>query len=218
MTGNEFQPEGNYYDKYGSKNPIVKKLMKGFFSALDSMLEASGFGTSDGECLEAGCGEGNVTDHICRFISGTGKNIGFTAFDISSNLTEENKKNYPNVRFFQHDIYEPLDSGTVPASGEFDLIVCSEVLEHLEEPEKAVRNLMQYGSRFIFSVPCEPVWRILNMARGKYLSHMGNTPGHIQHYSYKGFIKMLGGCGLKVVKSARPLPWSMVYCEKQNAH
>jgi hypothetical protein len=30
-------------------------------------------------------------------------------------------------------------------------------------------------------VPREPIWRIGNMARGRYLGDLGNTPGHIQH-------------------------------------
>ena len=215
MKSSDFQPEGNYYDKYGSKNPIVKKLMKGFFSALDSMLDASGFTVNGGSCLEAGCGEGNVTAHIDDCIRNMKKGASFTAFDISEKLIEENSKAYPDIGFFSHNIYEPLDEAVLPGNKRFDLIVCSEVLEHLEEPEKALKNLLNYGDRFILSVPREPIWRVLNMARGKYISQLGNTPGHIQHYSYGSFLKMLKGCGLKIIKAAKPLPWTMVYCEKQ---
>ncbi len=42
MKKDVIQPEGNYYDKYGSKNPIEKKLISGFFAAFDTMLDVSG--------------------------------------------------------------------------------------------------------------------------------------------------------------------------------
>ena len=52
MAKEMMQPEGNYYDKYGSKNPIVRRLVGGFFSAMDVMLEESGF--SGGVFLRGG--------------------------------------------------------------------------------------------------------------------------------------------------------------------
>ncbi len=36
------QPEGNYFDKYGSNNPIVKRLMKGYFDSFGKLLGESG--------------------------------------------------------------------------------------------------------------------------------------------------------------------------------
>ena len=138
----------------------------------------------------------------------------FVAFDISRKLIEENHIKYPNVTFFTHNIYEPIDDSLLPRGEKCNLIICGEVLEHLDYPEKAVKNLMHYGDRFIFSVPHEPIWRMLNMARGKYIKDLGNTPGHIQHFSVKAFIAMIEKCGLKVKKVNRPLPWIMVYCEK----
>ncbi len=170
-----------------------------------------------GQILEAGCGEGNVIGHIKEYISGlgSGADFGFTAFDISEQLIDYNMAKYPDVTFFSHNIYETIDASYLTASGCFNLIICSEVLEHLEEPGAAVKNLMKYGDRFIFSVPNEPTWRILNTVRGKYLKELGNTPGHIQHFSIKSFEKMLKSCGLRIVETKRPLPWLMVYCQKE---
>lgn len=212
------QPEGNYYDKYSSRNPIVRKLMKNFFNVMDEMLKISEIGTSawGGWCLEAGCGEGNVTDHVFNWITNAGAEVKFSAFDISSKLIEENARKYPSVKFFVHNIYEPIDKGMLSDRGKFDMIMCCEVLEHMADPEKAVKNLMQYGDRFLFSVPHEPIWRIMNIARGKYLKNLGNTPGHIQHFSVKAFVLMLEKCGLKVLELRRPIPWIMVYCEKES--
>lgn len=212
MRNNIVQPEGNYYDKYGSGNPIVKKLMSGFFSAFDDMLEASQIANRGGCCLEAGCGEGHVTEHVSDWILSSEVNIRFSAFDISQKLIDDNQIRLPQVDFWSHDIYKPLESEHLPDERGFDLIICSEVLEHMERPKDALKNLMDYGNRFIISVPHEPIWRIMNMARGKYLKDLGNTPGHIQHFSAQTFCEMLRECGLEVVELEKPLPWLMAYC------
>ena len=214
MAGNIVQPEGNYYDKYESKNPIVKRLMKGFFDALDEMIAVSGLDKMGGYCLEAGCGEGNVTQHLYKWICKRQAKVRIKAFDISDMLIKRNATKIKNIEYFSHNIYTEIEEDRLPENGRFDLILCSEVLEHLERPEEAVKNLMTYGDRFIFSVPNEPIWRILNMVRGRYLRSFGNTPGHIQHFSMKSFKRMLMDSGFVVIKSSTPLPWLMVYCEK----
>ena len=72
----------------------------------------------------------------------------------------------------------------------FEAVVCTEVLEHLEEPEKALRELLRVTRRWvILSVPREPLWRVLNMVRGAYLRHFGNTPGHIGGFVERNFGK-----------------------------
>ena len=103
-------------------------------------------------------------------------------------------------------IYE-LDPGEDRA----DLVVCCEVLEHVERPADALAALRGIGARdYIVSVPCEPLWRVLNMARGKYLGALGNTPGHLNHWSRGGFIRFLERGGLQAERCLQPLPWTIV--------
>ena len=47
----------------------------------------------------------------------------------------------------------------------------------------------------LVSVPREPLWRGLNVARGAYLSDLGNTPGHVNHWSKRSFVAMLSRHG-----------------------
>lgn len=208
------QLEGNYYNKYGSGNPIVKRIMKGFWQSLDRMLIESKIGLMGGQCLEAGCGEGHVVNHLNQILNSSDHAVHITAFDISKRLIEINSLIYPYIRFFNHDIYDPLPNEYIPVAGIYDLVICCEVLEHMKKPDKAIQNLMKYGSKFIFSVPHEPIWRIMNMMRGKYMKDFGNTPGHIQHFSIGDFRKLLDKQGLRIISIEKPLPWIMVYCEK----
>jgi hypothetical protein len=61
----------------------------------------------------------------------------------------------------------------------------------------------------LVSVPREPLWRGLNLARGAYVKQLGNTPGHLNHWSKRSFIGLLGKHG-EVVEARSPFPWTML--------
>jgi len=196
------QPQGNYFNKYTSGNPVYRKLMTNFFSSLEKCLREIEFQ----RVYEAGCGEGYVTAHIAqsRF------DIEIHASDISTEVVKQAKMLCPNVNFSVGSVYQidfPTDS--------FDLVVACEVLEHLETPETAIQELLRVTKRYLLlSVPNEPVWRICNVLRGKYFSDLGNTPGHIQHWSTTAF-RSLVEQSCDILKQEVPFPWTMLLCEKR---
>jgi hypothetical protein len=63
----------------------------------------------------------------------------------------------------------------------------------------------------LVSVPREPIWRMLNLLRGAYISQAGNTPGHVQHWSTRAFVRFLRE-KFEIIKVQKPLPWTMVLC------
>ena len=193
---------GNTYDKYGSSNPIVKRIMAGFDNSLSGLVDRTG-ATS---IHEIGCGEGYWS---LKFLS-EGKDVRGT--DFSEKVIEIAKKNaiergHDPMRFTQQSIYD-----AVPERDSSELIICCEVLEHLEHPEVGLRALKGITTKhLIVSVPREPVWRGLNMVRGKYLSDLGNTPGHLQHWSKRGFTRLVSQ-HFEIVETLSPLPWTMLLC------
>jgi 2-polyprenyl-3-methyl-5-hydroxy-6-metoxy-1,4-benzoquinol methylase len=107
---------------------------------------------------------------------------------------------------------EELDPGRHAA----ELIVCCEVLEHLEDPERALDVLASLARPWLLaSVPREPLWRALNLARLSYVSELGNTPGHLNHWSKAGFVRFLTR-RFEVVEVRSPTPWTMVLCRVQS--
>ena len=190
--------------KYETKNPISKMLIKGFFKHLDALLR----GISFGSVFEAGCGNGYITE----FIKNGYPDALITAIDIEEEKIEEAKKRKNVADFSVGSIY-----GTGQADGSFDLVVSTEVLEHLEDPGEALRELIRISKRYILiSTPNEPLWSILNMARFKYIKSLGNTPGHIRHWNARGLRKFAGGyCSVREMR--KPLPWTMLLCEKISA-
>ena len=98
------------------------------------------------------------------------------------------------------------------ASGYGYELVMPPLLEHLESPAEAVDCLASVcGQHLLVSVPREPIWRAMNMARGKYLLDLGNTPGHVQYWSRAGFLALLQR-RFDIVAMRSPLPWTMALC------
>lgn len=199
------QPAGNYYDKYNTRNPIARWLMGGFLGTFEKLLDKLG---SCRTALEAGCGEGELTIRVAQR---TGASVA--AFDISPEVVLEAGQRASaagvadRIRFRADSIYE-----LCPERDAADLVVCCEVLEHLDNPQLAVERLAAVcKGHLITSVPREPLWRALNMARGKYWRDLGNTPGHYQHWSSRGFRKLLE-VHFDVVELHTPTPWTMALC------
>jgi len=195
-------PAGNYYDKYGSSNPIVKKMMRGFSDAV------LGFATRTGvdEVHEVGCGEGN----LCTLLHEQGFTV--RGSDLSGEVVElaiaAAASRHHAITYKTAGI-ESLDSSSDAAP----LIVCCEVLEHVEDPHTVLARLAQLASPYlIVSVPREPLWRALNLCRGRYILAAGNTPGHIQHWSTSAFVKLLAQY-FEVLDVAQPIPWSVALCK-----
>lgn len=198
-TMTEVQPEGNYYDKYASKNPIEKAMMSGFFNTVRKALASTG--AAYDSIYDAGCGEGHFTEYLRKWYPAA----GITASDISETKIEGARMEYRelNINFEVSDIYR-LDT-----SRKFSLVTCSEVLEHLENPGEALKEFEQMSTGYVLvTVPHEPIWRILNMCRFKYLKRWGNTPGHIQHWSKRAFKKLIKkNTSMEIVAATGSLPW-----------
>ncbi len=96
----------------------------------------------------------------------------------------------------------------------FDLVVMTEVLEHLKDPRAALETLGNITKEYVvITVPHEPIWRIENMLRLKYLKDWGNTPGHIQHFSKSSLQTMLQDVFTKVQVDTS-FPWLIAQCKK----
>lgn len=194
---------GNTYDKYGSKNPIVKYMMNGFASALTSLVKRA----NPGSIHEIGCGEGYWVMQWNK------QGLPAIGTDFSSQVIEIARKNAEQSQI-AHTLFNTLSIYDLNASKHSaDLIVCCEVLEHLEDPKAALKALQRVVNKhLILSVPREPLWCGLNLARVKYVRTWGNTPGHIQHWSKSGFISLVSNY-FEVVEVKSPLPWTMLLCK-----
>ncbi len=204
-------PTGNTFDKYGSSNPVVRRLMAGFHSALDELWERA----APESVLDVGCGEGVLTVEWAERLGdtqvgadaprGTGSRVVGIDLDDPKLRTEWEQRSRPNLEFRAEEA-----TRLSFADSEFDLASAIEVLEHVPEPEATVAEMARVARRHLLvSVPREPLWRALNVARGAYLRDLGNTPGHVNHWSKRDFVSLLSRHG--TVEEARsPFPWTML--------
>ena len=189
---------GNQLDKDHLTNPIARRMVAGFDTALETLVKA----IQPASIHEVGCGEGRLSRRLHAL---TGRSI--RASDFSQELIAENTaRGDAGVRYVARSVYDLR-----PAEDRADLIVCCEVMEHVERPADAVEALCGLGAaHYILSVPREPLWRMLNLARGKYPGALGNTPGHLNHWSRRGFVDFLERGGFRTERCLLPLPWTMV--------
>jgi 2-polyprenyl-3-methyl-5-hydroxy-6-metoxy-1,4-benzoquinol methylase len=195
----EAVPTGNTYDKYGSSNPVVKRLMEGFESSLDELWRTA----EPRSILDVGCGEGVLTSKWAERL-GDSRIVGIDLEDPKLQAEWE-KRSRPNLEYRVEEA-----TSLSFADDEFDMATAIEVLEHVPEPEQTLAEMTRVAGRWLLvSVPREPVWRAVNMARGAYLRDLGNTPGHVNHWSKASFKRLLSRYGaIQEVRS--PFPWTML--------
>ncbi len=187
---------GNNYDKYASTNPVEKRMMAGFFSALDQILD----GLTPSIVVEFGAGEGRITERLVeRFPEAMVVGLDLPDAELAADW---------------HSLDAPMffgDATRLPfTDNSIDLIVGLEVLEHIPSPERALCEIARVcRGAVVLSVPREPIWRVGNLARGRYIKALGNTPGHINHWSARSFQRLVGQ-HFDVSDTARPLPWTIV--------
>jgi 2-polyprenyl-3-methyl-5-hydroxy-6-metoxy-1,4-benzoquinol methylase len=195
----EAVPTGNTYDKYGSTNPVVRRLMSNFERTLGELFVQA----SPSSVLDVGCGEGVLT-HQWALALGDRRIVGID-LDDPKLLAEQATRTAPNLE------YRVMKAENMPfADDEFGLASAIEVLEHVPDPAHTVAEMARVAKdHLLVSVPREPLWRGLNIARGAYVKDLGNTPGHVNHWSKRSFVKLLSQHG-EVVEARSPFPWTML--------
>jgi 2-polyprenyl-3-methyl-5-hydroxy-6-metoxy-1,4-benzoquinol methylase len=190
---------GNTYDKYGSTNPVVRRLMSSFERTLDELMARA----DPQSLLDVGCGEGVLVHRWAQSLPG--RRVVGIDLEEESIQAGWSQRQAPNLE------YRTMPAEDLPfAADEFDLATAIEVLEHVPDPQHTLAEMARCAERHLLvSVPREPLWRMLNMARGAYLGQLGNTPGHLNHWSKRSFARLLGQHG-EVVELRSPFPWTML--------
>lgn len=200
MSEASTQPENpgtSNHEKYtvGAQNPIVRRLMDRLFDRVRAELAT----LSVQRLLDAGCGEGHAMQELAHLLP---NNV--VGFDINPDAVAFCQAQHPDHTFTVESIYElPYEDG------QFDAVVCMEVLEHLDDPATALRELSRVcRGHLILSVPFEPWFQLGNLARGKYREHWGNHPEHVQHWGPRSVRKFLeANPALSDVRVREAWPW-----------
>lgn len=188
--------------KHESKNPIQQALIAHFHRRLVQVVRELG----PSEILDVGCGEG----YTLAALRAGGITCPMAGIDFSAEAVELARQRVPDATFTVEDALVVAETGR-----KFDLVLMTEVLEHIPSPERMLPVLETIAKRYVVtSVPWEPFFRGLNLLRGKHVLALGNDPEHINHWGRASFLRLMGQ--RFAVRSA-PLvfPWTLVATEKR---
>jgi SAM-dependent methyltransferase len=189
-------PTGNILDKYRVDHPVERRLVDGFLRALDGVLPS----VAPTRILEVGAGEGEISERV--------------------------RERFPEASVVSIDLHDPAlgdewrrrraigafaDVRRLPFPDDaFDLVLGIEVLEHVEGPDNALAEIRRVArDDVVLSVPREPIWRVANVLRGRYVRDLGNTPGHLNHWSTRSFRSWVAGT-FEVGATRTPFPWTIL--------
>lgn len=135
--------------------------------------------------LDAGCGRGELVPELRRAFP----NAQFAASDVSLASVRETQRLNPALRVFQMDLSRPdFDRFHATDLGTFELVTCSEVVEHIPNARQAVERvakLLAPGGVLVLTVP------------GGKMSRFDELIGHQRHYSSGALLELALGAKLE---------------------
>jgi SAM-dependent methyltransferase len=193
---------GNTTPKYTAKNPAIRFLTQRWVANLEEVFDrvAADPNGAPKRALEVGCGEGVIADKLQR------RAEEVVALDLPDAGLRAWWQRYPGPRYLHGDAHHlPFEDG------QFDLVVAVEVLEHLHDPVQGLREMARVSRRhLVLSVPREPIFRGCNLVALRYVADLGNTPGHLNHWSKRGFAKFVATVA-DVREVTAPFPWTTLW-------
>jgi 2-polyprenyl-3-methyl-5-hydroxy-6-metoxy-1,4-benzoquinol methylase len=191
-------PRSSNQRKHESTNPIQRKLIGNFHAKAVEMIRRAQPST----ILELGCGEG----YVLSALADAGVDAELTGIELDDRAARIARERLGDRATIEH-----RDARELAADGRrFDMVMMLEVLEHIRDPAQMLPIVDSLTNGWVLlSVPWEPVFRGLNLLRGKNVTRLGNDPDHVNHWGRMGFSKFVS-TRFDVVTTPEVFPWTMV--------
>ena len=137
---------------------------------------------------EVGCGAGEILNQLYSYLP---ENVLFEGYDISPqayNISGEKQKD--RLKFYLSDV---INEG---ARISYDLVLCIDVFEHVEDYLGFLRKLKKLGKRFIFHIPLD--LSILSLFRKSKLMSTRTGSGHLHYFNKDTALAALSDSGYSI--------------------
>jgi len=197
--------------KYQSKNPLRRLLSNRLTDALISHAFSEAWPRSNSDVpdvLDAGCGEGFVTSRL----HAAQPEMTIVGLDVSQDALDIARQCNPDVQFMLGSVCAlPFENSSIHT------VLLSEVLEHLNSPLTALKELERVASHVVIvSVPHEPWFWLGNLFTLRHVARLGNPVGHINHWTHREFQTLIRENMSGTARFYKCFPWSIAIIDQQN--
>lgn len=147
------------------------------------------------DILDAGCGDG-INLEFFKTIKGA----NIEAYEYNPIRVERAREKYPDIKISLVDLTDIKDKNK-----KFDIILCSQVLEHIENDKLALaelKSILKPNGILIVGVPNEGCF-LAQLRNNTLEPNIGKTTDHVQFYTKSGLLKLFTDVELKVLKLCR---------------
>lgn len=193
-----------FYDGVASQSPNVQAMMYRNWNAkrrFDRVVEIAKLMPQHGTCLELGCAEGLMTVKLADVF----KTVD--AVEISRIMLDRCPP-LPGVRYHCADAVD-----FEPPMDRYDVVIMSEVLEHVHDPVAMLHKYARIGRRLIASCPVTEYPNTHGAFDADLFGHeerQADATGHIWYMDWQGFMSLFKG--LKVIVAERIGHSGIVVC------
>lgn len=191
-----------FYDIYHKKNrngqyySVITEPNFTYFYTLKYLKKVlSEFGLRQLNILDLGCGVGTIDFYLAKMGHHvTGVDVSPDAINICK--TAQKQLEFDNTNFICADI------ANVPIHRKFDLIICSEVIEHVEDDDGLLAKmhpLLNDGGMLLLTTPSQkaPLYRL------GLLKNFDRRVGHLRRYTMDSLTELVSSSGFEIVTSAK---------------
>lgn len=198
---------GNYYDNAIATNLLQRFWHTSRFKAAKKLAAQ----TKASSVLDIGCHAGTFTSHIAAALP----KAMITGIDLSKEAIAVAKKNHRHIKFLK------AKAEKLPFTDKsFDLVTCFEMLEHIPQPDKVIKEMkrvMRKKGTLIVLVPYEtPLFKLVwalwtKFGPGRIWKHT-----HVQEFKHDTLDHFLKKHGFSIKKRKTILLGMLLFIVAEN--
>lgn len=187
----------NIYNQFHKNTSVQGKIIKNNNFTYRNILQyIDKYGINKKNSLDIGCGAGT----LCFYMANKGMHV--LGVDISSKAIKACQKSSKELKLDKLTCFEVVNFPKESISGKFDLVILTEVIEHLSNDKLALEkifNSLNKGGIAILTTPSlnAPLYRL------GYAKNFDKRVGHLRRYTVNSLVNISKEAGFKIMETKK---------------